>query len=199
MVLEYTLTYFLPTSIVKLILIVFLIIITGGLHLDGLSDTVDAVSSRETGDRALEIMRETTIGPIGAASVFIFLLAKYILLGEFFGTRLYAMLLLFPMIGRMGMVTACWMFPYARKEGIGKAFIGNAGVKEFMIAGLISFIVGFLLFGLRAIFILGFVILIVALIGRYFTKRFGGITGDILGFFNELGELVALLGGTVVI
>lgn len=198
-VLEYTLSYFLPTSIVRLIIIAFLIIITGGLHLDGLADTVDAVSSREKGDRALEIMKESTIGPIGASSIFIFLLAKYIALGEFFGGRLYAMLLLFPMIGRMGIVTACWMFPYAKKEGVGKAFIGNAGLKEFVIAGLISFISGFFLFGLRAVFILGFVILITVLIGKYFTKRFGGITGDILGFINEVSELVALIGGTVVI
>lgn len=198
-VLEYILAYFLPTSIVRLILIVFLIAITGGLHLDGLADTIDAIASRKTGENGLKIMRESTIGPIGVISILVFLLAKYIAIGEFFGWRLYAMLLLFPMVGRMGIVTACYLFPYARDEGTGKIFIGNAGIKEFIIAGLTSFVVGFLLFGPRALFILGCVIVVVVFIGKYFTRRFGGITGDTLGFINEIGELVALLGGTVII
>lgn len=196
---EFILTYFLPTSIVRLILIIFLIAITGGLHLDGFADTIDAIASREKGERALKIMHEPTVGAIGAVSLFILLLAKYIAIGEFFGWRLYGMLLLFPMLGRMGMVTMCWMFPYARKEGTGKVFIDNAGMREFLIAGLTSLIAGFFLFGMRAVFILGLVILIVVFLGKYFMKRFGGITGDTLGLINELGELVALLGGTVVV
>lgn len=194
-IIEYTLGYFLPSSISRLILIAFLIIITGGLHLDGLADTVDAVASGQRGNCALEIMKESSVGPIGVCAIVIFLLTKYIALGEFFGARLYAMLLFFPMAGRIAMVTACWIFPYAKKEGIGKAFIDNAGLNEFVIAGVISFIMGFLLFGLKGLYILGFIIIKVVFIGRYFTKRFGGITGDCLGFFNEIGELVALIGG----
>lgn len=198
-ILEYILTYFFPTSIVRLILIGFLILITGGLHLDGFADTVDAVSSGKKGGDELKIMRESTIGPVGTCCVFILLLAKYIALGEFFGGRLYAMLLLFPMVGRMGIVTACFMFPYARKEGTGLAFINKGTQREFLISGLISFMSGFILFGLRALFILCCVFIIVIITGKYFTKKLGGITGDILGFINEVSELVAFLGGTVVL
>lgn len=198
-VLEYSLSYFFPTSIVRLVLIAFLIFITGGLHIDGLADTIDAIASGEKGDDALKIMRESTVGPIGATCVFISILAKYIALGEFVGGRLYAMLLLFPMAGRMGMSTVCLLFPYARKEGTGKAFVSKGTTKEFIISGTISFIAGIILFRTRALFILGSIILIVMLTGKYFTKKFGGITGDIVGSINEIGELVALLGGTMVI
>lgn len=198
-ILEYILSYFFPTSIVRLVLIGFLIFITGGLHIDGLADTIDALASRKKSEDALKIMRESTVGPIGASCIFIFILAKYIALGEFFGGRLYAMFLLFPMAGRMGMVTACCLFPYARAEGTGKAFITKGAAKEFIISGTISFIAGIILFRARALFILGSVIIIVVILGKYFTKKLGGITGDILGFINEIGELVALLGGTMVL
>lgn len=198
-VLEYFLTYFLPSSVVRLILVAFPIAITGGLHLDGLSDTVDAIASQKSSSNALKIMQEKTIGPVGASCVFIFLLARYVALGEFVGMRLYTMLLLFPMVGRMSIVTACFLFPYAKKEGKGKAFIDNATSKEFLIAGITSFLLGIILFDMRSLFIIGCVIFIVIFIGKYFTRKFGGLTGDTLGFFNEVGELVALIGGTVVL
>lgn len=198
-VLEYILAYSLPASLVRLILIAFLIFVTGGLHLDGFADTVDAIASGEKGDTALRIMREPAVGPVGAAAVFLLLLAKYITLGEFFGWRLYAMLLFFPMAGRMGMVVMCWMFPYARNEGTGMAFVQNAEIKQLITAFLTALMAGVFLYGMRAVFILGFIFIVAILFGKFFVRRVGGITGDTIGFINELGELVALIGGTVVI
>lgn len=198
-VLDFILSYTLPTSIVRAVLILFLIVITGGLHIDGMADTIDAVSSGEGGKRALEIMRESTVGVMGVCAVVMSLLLKYIALGEFFGMRLYAILLFFPMIGRISIVIACFLFPYARVEGKGEAFIGKVAFNDFITASLLSFIMSFLLLQLRGVLIMGFSILTVVLVGKYFTKKYGGITGDILGFVNEVGEIVALIGVTMVI
>lgn len=196
---EYILAYFLPVSIVKLYLVCLLIVITGGLHLDGLADTIDALASGKCGKEALRVMAEGSIGPIGVAAVIICLATKYLVLLEFFGTKLYCVLLLFPMLGRMAIVTGCWLFSYARSEGIGKVFIDKNNSKEFMISFIITLIASVFLIGIRGIVILGCIILLVTLFGRYFSNRFGGITGDNLGFMNELGELVALVGVIVVI
>lgn len=197
--LEYGLAYFLPASIVKLVLVGSLIILTGGLHLDGFADTIDALASGKNGKEALRIMKEGSIGPIGVAAVIMCLAIKYLVLMEFFGVKLYCILLMFPMLGRTAVVTGCWLFSYARSEGTGKAFIDKSNSKEFMISLIITLIASILLIGIRGIVILGCIILMVTFSGRYFSNRFGGITGDNLGFMNELGELVALIGVTVVI
>ena len=196
---EYIGSFFLPASVLKICLILFLIIITGGLHLDGLADTVDAVASRKKGEDALRLMREGTIGPLGAAAVMISLAVKYLVLMEFFGLKLYAVLLLFPLMGRIGIVTGCFLFSYARNEGTAKFFIGKHNRVGFVIAFVISFIAGAFIMGIRGLFILASIIFVVNVFGRYFTNRFGGITGDSLGFMNECGELVFLIGATVII
>lgn len=196
---EYAGAYFLPASILKICLIVFVIVVTGGLHLDGLADTVDAVASGKKGEDALKLMKKGTIGPVGAAAIIISLAIKYLVLMEFFGLRLYAILLLFPLMGRMGIVAGCFLFPYARNFGTAKFFIGKHNRVEFTIAFIISFIAGAFIMGIRGLFILASIIFIVNVFGRYLTNRFGGITGDSLGFMNECGELVFLIGATVII
>jgi len=196
---EYLLSYVLAESLVKLLLLGTLVVITGGLHLDGVADTVDALVARKGRKESLQIMKDSTIGPMGVMAILGCLTIKYVVLLEFFIPRLYLVLLFFPLIGRMAMVFACRLFPYARGEGTGQAFIGKGGKIELIIAGLISIVTSYILLGPRGLIILGVVFVITILAGRLFVKKFGGITGDILGFMNEVGELVALIGAIIII
>ena len=196
---NFVFSIFLPAALVKIFLIGILVLITGGLHIDGLSDTVDALFSGKNKDRALEIMKESTVGPMGVVAIFGSLAIKYVVLLGLSGPGLYAVLLLFPVMGRIAMVIACWLFPYARSEGTAKVFVGNVNVRKVQIAILVTLIISFILQGFRGLMILGYVILATVLLGKYFVKKYDGITGDILGFINEVGEIVALLGATIVI
>ena len=90
-------------------------------------------------------------------------------------------------------------FPYARQSGTGKAFIGKGGVQETIIAGIISVLISGLLLRLRGLSVLLVAVLIALIVGRYCVKKFGGLTGDNLGLINELGEIVALVGVTIII
>ena len=196
---EYLLAFILPGSLVKLILVGLLVIFTGGLHLDGLADTVDALSARIGKEESLRIMKDSTIGPMGVIAILGCLAIKYVILLEFFAPRLYAILLFFPLVGRMAMVTVSQFFPYARQSGTGKAFIGKGGVQETIIAGIISVLISGLLLRLRGLSVLLVAVLIALIVGRYCVKKFGGLTGDNLGLINELGEIVALVGVTIII
>lgn len=196
---EYLFSYVLPESVVKLLLLGVLVVITGGLHLDGLADTVDALAARKGKKESLQIMKDSTVGPMGVMAVVGCLAIKYVILLEFFVPRLYLILLFFPLMGRMAMVFACRLFPYARGEGTGQAFIGKGGKTELLIAIITSVVVSYILLQLRGLIILGVVLMIVFATGKIFIKKFAGITGDILGFMNEVGELVALIGATIII
>ena len=57
-------------------------LLTRGLHLDGLADTVDALGSYRTGDKALEIMKKPDIGPFGVTVVVVTLLIQAAALTE---------------------------------------------------------------------------------------------------------------------
>src|SRR3990167_2862560 len=65
----------------NIILVVILAGVTGGMHLDGLSDTADAFLSGKSRDEMLTIMRDPHIGVMGAISIISILLLKVGLLG----------------------------------------------------------------------------------------------------------------------
>jgi adenosylcobinamide-GDP ribazoletransferase len=97
-----------------------------------------------------------------------------------------------PVLGRVGIVIAITAFPYARAEGLGKAFAQFAGRSALYIA-----IAWTLLFTLpQGITIIscgvgsvGFAVLM----ARYICKQLGGLTGDVYGAITEMTEVVALL------
>lgn len=198
-VLEYLTACFLPMSVVILILLTAMVIITGGLHLDGFADTIDALASGKSGKAGLELMHRGNTGPAGAGAITLSLAMKYFTISEFFGIGLYRALILFPMLGRMAVVLGCWLFPYARSSGTAKPFVKKIALKDFMVSFIITFIASIILSGIRGLAIMGFIMLLVIISGKYLVKRFGGITGDNLGFINELSELIALLGLCVVV
>ena len=71
-----------PSGVVNGLLLAALVILSGGLHLDGLADTIDGLAGHRTPERRLEIMRDSRIGAIGAAGLFLFLIIEYISLNN---------------------------------------------------------------------------------------------------------------------
>lgn len=197
-----------PVEITAGLLITALVISNGGFHLDGLSDTFDALASRKSRERALEIMKDGTAGPIGVASVVLALLLKYLALTSVLGISempFYLPLLLFPVQSRWVMVAAMYLGKSARKDGLGKIFIENTGVAEFLISLLLAAGTTVIIFiaagrlhpysinGAPALIpvscVYGFGILAV----WFFRRRFFGLTGDNLGAINEISEVLFLL------
>ena len=111
----------------------------------------------------------------------------YITHTQFFNS-LFALFLM-PIIARCCMSIAVVLFPYARKEGLGKAFHEYSSKKS--IALLFTFIISLLL-GTIGVIALIFTIIIMYLFNRYVANLIGGLTGDVYGATAEIGELVVL-------
>jgi adenosylcobinamide-GDP ribazoletransferase len=183
----------LPGSVVDLGCILLLVVLTGGLHLDGLSDTADALGggSRE---KALAIMKETAVGVFGVFAVFAVLSLKVVcLLAVPLETKPWALALL-PVMGRWAMVLLATTTPYARPDdGTGKAFVGYAptwipGIAAIMTMSLAAALMGWA--GLVA----GVATFAGAMVLRQALLRWlGGVTGDTLGAASEGAEVLALL------
>jgi adenosylcobinamide-GDP ribazoletransferase len=178
-----------PASI---ILVVLLIIFTGGLHLDGLSDTFDAFLSRKPREEMLQIMRDSHAGVLGIVAVICVILLKIAILSSLSLTSMTAGLLLMCVSSRWSMVFSIFLFPYARKDGKAKVFIEGITPRIFIFATITGLACAGLIAKFGGIFVFGISALGAYVMGKFINLRLGGVTGDTLGATNEITEIVVL-------
>jgi len=164
--------------------------LTGGIHLDGLADTFDALGSGR--DRMLEVMRDPHIGTFGVVAVGCMLILKFSLLLKL-PQGGWRTLVLFPALGRMGLLVPLCSLPYLRGEGKVSPFLPPQR-GTFLRGLLFTAVLGALLYGLRGLLALSLVLGFCYLLSSLFRMRLGGMTGDVLGATVEMAEVVALVG-----
>lgn len=176
---------------------IFLLSITGGVHTDGLMDSADAYFSRRNKERRLEIMKDSRVGAFAVMALAVILLLKVAFLYEVLesGKQIGMLLLFIPVISRTLQSSMLYYFPYAKEEGLAKMYGGK--LKKSLGIILILLFVGmcagmYFLAGLSALAIPGIALLY--FIFYYFSvkKHFGGITGDLLGAFTEVSEMLMI-------
>jgi adenosylcobinamide-GDP ribazoletransferase len=189
-----------PKLTIDTILVVSLTAITGAMHLDGLSDTADALLSAKSKDEMLKVMRDPHIGVMGTISIISILFLKITFLFSINPSLIPTALILICVLSRWSLVFSLFLFPYARQEGKAKVFTEGITPKIFILATLIALLCALIVTQLKGLLILGIITLVAYLIGKFISKKIGGITGDILGAINELVEVttlfsIAILGG----
>ena len=177
---------------VNIILAVTLACLTGGMHLDGLSDTSDAFLSGKSRDEMLAIMRDPHIGVMGAISIISILLLKIGLLGAVAAPLKTTALLLACVLSRWSSVLAMFLFPYARKDGKAKAFMQGMNLKIFVFSLIMVLVFAFAIWQLKGLLTLLIVAGCAYLGGKFVSRKIGGITGDTLGAAIELSEIIVL-------
>ena len=191
---RYAFGYILLASIVDVLVIAALVVITGALHLDGFADTADGLTGGKNREKALAIMRDNRIGSFAVAGLILLLMLKISALQQVPPEIKNRALLLMPVLGRWSTVQLAFGFTYARSgSGTGLAFTRFAGKREYIIATLITAAVSMGLFWLHGAIILLFIALLTLLLGFFFQRRLGGVTGDIMGAACEINEVVTLL------
>ena len=185
----------LPKHFSALIIIVAGILLTGGLHCDGFMDTMDGIFSGRSRERMLEIMKDSHVGANGVFGFAILILAKWSLLIDQSPEKLLIAIFLMPILGRLAMVMSITLFPYARPEGIGKAFAEYATKKSFYFAFAIALfctLYATLQYGTLAFIAFFSVLLFTYWFSGYVTKTLGGLTGDVYGAVTEISETIVL-------
>lgn len=183
----------LPQTLEAVLLTAFLFAMTGGFHLDGVADTGDGLFSAKDRERALEIMRDSRIGAMGAIMLFMVLALKISALSALAPEIMVPALIAAPAAGRAGAVHLAYRMAYARPGGgLGAPY--SAHLDFFTVAAAIVFGAAFSwLAGPAGFGAFVAVWLWVLLLRAGFRKKFGGITGDMLGFAEETGEVVFLV------
>jgi len=167
--------------------------ITRGLHLDGLSDTVDGFYGATARERRLEIMKDHHASAFGAVAIVLVLLIKSAALAQL---AIYGQWVWIPVpfiLARLIQVILAVTLPYARNEG-GKAeaFVKQAGASHFIVASTGTLVLCGLLIQLSGLALFVFTFIIGYFLAKWMKRVFGGVTGDLLGLSNELVECFLL-------
>jgi len=196
--LKWLLGLFLPPAVVDVLLIVYLAVISGALHLDGFADTCDGIAGHKTPEARWEVMHDSRAGAFGIVGVCLLLLVKYVSLNNVPENLLLATLILMPVVSRWAMVYAIFAYPYARPSGLGKVFKQGTSWPRLLMATLISLAV-VILAGLAGLAIIpGLAIMLaiwimVLIMATYLKRKFAGLTGDTYGAINEVAEVGVLI------
>jgi adenosylcobinamide-GDP ribazoletransferase len=182
----------LPPLALAALVVVALVVLTGGLHLDGLMDSCDGVFGRADPDRKLEIMRDSRVGSFGVLGALCVLLLKFALLASL-GSLLVPALLIVPAVARWAMILTARIFPSARITGLGAAFNQTITIPRLVLAALIALLLAVVFGYLAGLFVWFGATIIAVAIGAWISRQLGGLTGDIYGAIIEVTEVVALL------
>ena len=182
-----------PAPAAAMLMAVFPEVLTKGFHLDGLADTADGFLSGRSRERKLEIMRDSHIGSMGVGAIVALIGLKFSMFLSLPSGMIPVAAALAALCGRSGMIWYIAMSRYARPEGgLGGLWFGRRPTVGMMLAGLIPPALAALWH--PDLFWIGFPLPAVAAWGwsRMTSRVIGGATGDTIGAFEELSELLTL-------
>ena len=183
-----------PASVTAVFLVVSYLLLTGGLHFDGLGDTFDGVFSNRPREKVLEIMHDSRIGTNAALVMVSVVLIDAVFFVNFSQDIMVKTLILMPAAGRIGCLIGAGFSRYARSDqSLGKPFVDYCTKKEVLI-GLIIYFTGFFITAGKEFMLISPVPIITSFVlTRYFSRKIGGVTGDILGAICELNQVLFLV------
>jgi adenosylcobinamide-GDP ribazoletransferase len=187
-----------PTFLRCIVDVLFLAVITGAFHLDGLADSADGLFSHRPRERVLEIMKDPRVGVMGVLAVLFCVLMKTGgIQGGAGGTHAWLWLLLAPALARASQVIGLVVMKDARGgAGVGSALY-KKGKYRILLTCLIPLSLPFFFqFRVGVLALIVFAVATAVLL-IYFQYRIGGMTGDTFGAMTEIVEVFLLTAGAV--
>lgn len=191
----------LTPDVTALLVLCLLVVLTGGLHQDGLADTIDGLAKRGSVVERLAVMKDGRIGALGATGLMLALGLRFAGILHLPSPERMGLLVCMPVIGKWAMVVSTYGSSHARAEGgLASDFLSGIRLRDLLwatvwagvfVCATLGWQAGVLLLGLSAVAARG-----VAFLS---TRVFGGITGDVLGAINEGTEILFLFAAPLIL
>ncbi|KPC33055.1 Cobalamin synthase [Pseudomonas syringae pv. cilantro] len=183
-----------PPMLHAALLLSLWVLLSGGLHLDGLADSADAwLGGFGDRERTLTIMKDPRSGPIAVVTLVLVLLLKFAAILALVDSHNSSGLLLAPLIGRSAMLALFLGTPYVRSGGLGQALADHLPRSVGRKVLLASAVACVLLAGGSGVAALLVCVVCFFWLRHLMMRRLGGSTGDTAGALLELLELAVLL------
>jgi adenosylcobinamide-GDP ribazoletransferase len=180
------------SDVLAALLLCIWVLITGGLHVDGLADSADAwIGGLNNRQRSLDIMKDPYCGPIAVTVIILVLLVKWAALSQLLKMDQSAFLLVVPMLSRSLISVLLMTTPYIRDSGLGTAYINYLPDKNTLWSIVFITAMSYWLFA-SLLSMIG-VFFTLFLLRKLMLQRLGGMTGDTMGATIEITEAVALV------
>ena len=174
-------------------LLIAQVILTRGLHLDGLADWADALGGKSDKTTRLTIMKDPRVGAFGVIALLSVFLAKWLALERMLSMGSFIWIVFIMVISRDMMVVLMTTLPYARsEEGMASPFIKDISSGQKIGAHILCLILC-VLAGPTGLVFYGLGWVITRFLKASYVRGFGGITGDLLGATNEIVEMILLM------
>ncbi|WP_095170328.1 adenosylcobinamide-GDP ribazoletransferase [Pseudomonas sp. Irchel 3H3] len=183
-----------PALLHAAILLTVWVVLSGGLHLDGLADSADAwLGGFGDRERTLTIMKDPRSGPIAVVTLVLVLLLKFAALLALIEQQATVALILAPLLGRTALLGLFLTTPYVRAGGLGQALADHLPRQAGRWVLLLSALACVLIAGWGGVIALVVAVGVFAGVRHLMMRRLGGTTGDTAGALLELLEVAVLM------
>ncbi len=191
------------SSVGATLAVALLALLTRGLHLDGLADTVDGLGSRAPAAEALAIMRRSDIGPFGVVAIVVAVLVDVAAVASVRGGvwAPVAALAVSATAGRLAVLLAAHRrVPSARPVGFGAFVAGAVSTPVLLLAVAAGLGAAAGVAAALGVSVAGWTVapalavLLCAVLVAHVVRRLGGVTGDVFGALVEIGTALTLAG-----
>jgi len=186
------LTEVVPASVAAAVAIIVGLLITGAFHEDGLADTADALGGM-TPERRREILKDSRHGSYGVAAMCTTILLRIICVASLGPAAAFAGLVAAHTLGRGAAVAAMVAGRPAPHEGLGADYTRVLSPRSAAVGVLAALAIGALVSGWWVGPLAFTVALGAAAVIRLAHRAFGGISGDLLGAVEQVGECLVLI------
>jgi adenosylcobinamide-GDP ribazoletransferase len=186
----------LPRLVSAFVVMVFLVLISGGLHEDGLADSADGFGGGSTREKILLIMRDSRIGSYGASALCLSLAGRLLLISSLPLDRVTQYLVVANVLSRWTILPLSYFLPPAREgEGQGARIARLTSLFALVTGSVFAFALAGYLLRWQVFAPLVVAVLIALFSGRFYSHKIGGITGDCFGATTQVTEMVIYMCG----
>ncbi|VAW66058.1 Cobalamin synthase [hydrothermal vent metagenome] len=182
------------TLLVAALVLSVWVLISGGLHLDGLADSADAwLGSHGDRQRALDIMKDPQAGPAAVIALVLVLLLKFGAIVSLLEHNAVWLLIVPPLLARCVPLVLFMSTDYVRDQGLGRDmadYFPHSAVRRVLLLVMIALL--FLTGIFNALLLMAVALLVIWLLRALMIKHIGGMTGDTIGASIEITEVVVL-------
>ena len=165
-----------------------LVVVTGGIHEDGLADCADGLGVRGDRERRLAVMRDSAVGTFGALALLLWLMLLVATLASLDREDALRTLVVAGALGRWAALVHAVLVAPARRDGLGAGFaVGKAALA---LATATAVVITIALAGIgRGVVALAVTAIVALLISRWSRNALAGRTGDTLGATVAIAEV----------